>query len=35
MINGRLDNDSPLRLTATANLGSLAWVSPLIGQPGL
>ncbi len=35
MIRGRLDNDSPLRLTATANLGSLAWVSPLIGQPGL
>jgi translocation and assembly module TamB len=35
MIHGRLDNDSPLRLTASANLGSLAWVSPLIGQPGL
>jgi translocation and assembly module TamB len=35
MIHGRLDNDSPLRLTATANLGSLAWVSPLIGQPGM
>jgi translocation and assembly module TamB len=35
MIRGRLDNDSPLRLTASANLGSLAWVSPLIGQPGL
>jgi translocation and assembly module TamB len=35
MIHGRLDNDSPLRLTASASLGSLAWVSPLIGQPGL
>lgn len=35
LINGRLDNDSPLKLTANANLGSLAWVSPLIGQPGL
>ena len=35
MIRGRLDNDSPLKLTATANLGSLAWVSPLLGQPGL
>jgi translocation and assembly module TamB len=35
MIHGRLDNDSPLRLSATANLGSLAWVSPLLGQPGL
>jgi translocation and assembly module TamB len=35
MIRGRIDNDSPLKLTASANLGSLAWVSPLIGQPGL
>ncbi len=35
MIRGRIDNDSPLRLTANASLGSLAWVSPLIGQPGL
>lgn len=35
MIRGRIDNDSPLQLTANANLGSLAWVSPLIGQPGL
>jgi translocation and assembly module TamB len=35
MIRGRLDNDSPLKLTANASLGSLAWVSPLIGQPGL
>jgi translocation and assembly module TamB len=35
LIHGRLDNDSPLRLSATANLGSLAWVSPLLGQPGL
>jgi translocation and assembly module TamB len=35
MIHGRIDNDSPLQLTANANLGSLAWVSPLIGQPGL
>lgn len=35
LIHGRLDNDSPLRLTATANLGSLAWISPLLGQPGL
>jgi translocation and assembly module TamB len=35
MIRGRLDNDSPLRLTASASLGSLAWVSPLLGQPGL
>jgi translocation and assembly module TamB len=35
MINGRLDNDSPLKLTASADLGSLAWVAPLAGQPGL
>jgi len=35
MINGRVDNDSPLKLTANAGLGSLAWVSPLVGQPGL
>jgi translocation and assembly module TamB len=35
MIRGRIDNDSPLRLTASANLGSLAWMSPLAGQPGL
>jgi translocation and assembly module TamB len=35
LIRGRVDNDSPLRLTASANLGSLAWVSPLAGQPGL
>jgi hypothetical protein len=35
LIRGMVDNDSPLRLTANANLGSLAWVSPLLGQPGL
>jgi len=35
MIRGRIDNDSPLKLTANASLGSLAWVSPLLGQPGL
>jgi translocation and assembly module TamB len=35
MINGRLDNDSPLKLSASASLGSLAWVAPLAGQPGL
>jgi translocation and assembly module TamB len=35
LLQGRVDNDSPLKLTASANLGSLAWVSPLLGQPGL
>jgi translocation and assembly module TamB len=35
LLQGRVDNDSPLKLTANANLASLAWVSPLLGQPGL
>ncbi|QJD99534.1 hypothetical protein HH212_05445 [Massilia forsythiae] len=35
MIRGRVDNDSPLKLTASASLGSLAWLAPLSGQPGL
>lgn len=35
MIRGRIDNDSPLHMSANANLGSLAWVAPLLGQPGL
>ncbi|MDQ2823638.1 MAG: translocation/assembly module TamB domain-containing protein [Pseudomonadota bacterium] len=35
MINGRLNNDSPLRFTANANMGSIAWMAPLAGTPGL
>jgi translocation and assembly module TamB len=35
MIRGRIEQDSPLKFTANANLGSLAWLSPLVGQPGL
>jgi translocation and assembly module TamB len=35
LLQGRVDNDSPLKLTANANLASLSWVSPLLGQPGL
>jgi translocation and assembly module TamB len=35
LLQGRVDNDSPLKLTASANLASLAWMSPLLGQPGL
>jgi translocation and assembly module TamB len=35
LLQGRVDNDSPLKLTASANLASLSWVSPLLGQPGL
>ncbi|WP_075794387.1 translocation/assembly module TamB domain-containing protein [Massilia putida] len=35
LLQGRVDNDSPLKLASSANLASLAWVSPLLGQPGL
>ncbi|MFA9216695.1 MAG: translocation/assembly module TamB domain-containing protein, partial [Sphingomonadaceae bacterium] len=33
--DGRLADDSPLALTASANMGSLAWLAPLSGQSGL
>jgi translocation and assembly module TamB len=35
MIKGLLGNDSPLRFTANADMGSIAWMAPLAGQPGL
>ena len=35
LLNGRLGNDSPLRLQATADMGSIAWMAPLTGQPAL
>jgi translocation and assembly module TamB len=35
MIKGLLGNDSPLRFTADADMGSIAWMAPLVGQPGL
>jgi len=35
MLNGRLESDSPLRMTATANIPSIAWLAALAGQPGL
>ena len=35
LIDGRLANDSPLTLTGSANMGSLAWLAPLSGQAGL
>jgi translocation and assembly module TamB len=35
MIQGRLGQDSPLRLTANADIGTIAWLAPLAGQPGL
>jgi translocation and assembly module TamB len=35
MIAGRLGNDSPLKLSADADMGSIAWLAPLSGQPAL
>ena len=35
LVDGRLSNASPLRLTANADMGSIAWLGPLAGQPGL
>ncbi|MBC7454617.1 MAG: translocation/assembly module TamB domain-containing protein [Massilia sp.] len=35
LVGGRLSNASPLRLTANADMGSIAWLGPLAGQPGL
>ena len=35
MVGGRLSNASPLKLSATADMGSIAWIAPLAGQPGL
>lgn len=32
---GRLADDSPFTLEGNANMGSLAWLAPLAGQPGL
>lgn len=35
MLNGRLERDSPLRMTANADIPSIAWLASLAGQPGL
>lgn len=35
MLNGRIGNDSPLRLQAAADMGSIAWMAPLTGQSAL
>ncbi len=35
MIEGRLGNASPLTLSAKADMGSIAWLAPLTGQPAL
>ncbi|UVW29232.1 translocation/assembly module TamB domain-containing protein [Massilia sp. H6] len=35
LLQGRLDRDSPLRMSANANMASIAWLAPFAGQPGL
>ncbi|HEY1042465.1 MAG TPA: translocation/assembly module TamB domain-containing protein [Telluria sp.] len=35
MIGGRISQESALRLSANANMGSIAWLAPLARQPGL
>lgn len=35
LLRGRLDRDSPLRMSANADMASIAWLAPLTGQPGL
>ena len=35
LLRGRLDRDSPLRMSASADMASIAWLAPLAGQPGL
>ncbi len=35
LVQGRLSNASPLRLTVNADMGSIAWLAPLAEQPGL
>ena len=35
LVGGRLGSGSPLRLSANADMASIAWMAPLLGQPGL
>ena len=35
LLQGRLDGDSPLRMTARADMGSIAWLASFAGQSGL
>lgn len=35
LINGLVADDSPVRLTANADMPSVAWLAPLSGQPGM
>ena len=35
MLKGRIDRDSPLRMTANADMASIAWLAPFAGQRDL
>jgi translocation and assembly module TamB len=35
LLQGRLGSDSPLRVVANADMGSIGWLAPLAAQPGL
>jgi translocation and assembly module TamB len=35
LLQGRIADASPLHLVANADMGSIAWLAPLAGQPGL
>ncbi len=35
LLQGRLHRDSPMRMTANANMASIAWLASFAGQPGL
>jgi translocation and assembly module TamB len=35
LVQGRVSTASPLKLAANADMGSIAWLAPLAGQPGL
>lgn len=35
LVQGRLSNASPLKLSMNADMASIAWMAPLAGQPGL
>ena len=35
LIQGRLDQDSPMRMTANVDMGSIAWLAGFAGQSGL
>lgn len=35
LLQGRLERDSPMRMTASADMGSIAWLASFAGQSGL